>query len=367
MADARKAGNPLLKRGDAAMQTLKQEQEKAEARREAASNGVYRFWIGKDPKNKNKYAMHEVVVLDDDATQAPFAHEHTVPGPGNNFAEARNHICVDEIDNCVLCRAREQNLGEEFKHPAYNMYVTVLDLTPYVIQNGARKGQTIDATRKLMVIPQASVGTFMKIFELGKKMHGTTRGIIMNLTKTQQQDARCGIPQMMDTGMLFDYMPDDELDEYANEEVKRDGKVIKPDGEDIEPVDYEDALAPPDQKVLRKLYNLPASTGSEDEQDETTGTSRVGRRRRGGGADTGSDEEAGGNSRVDAPPPRTRSQRAAQGREKEQEPPPADTTSSRRRRAASPANDEVEDAEVTHEEASPPRRRRGGRDTEIPF
>jgi len=355
-------GRALLKRGSDAMETLKQEQAKAEARREAQGpGGVYRFYVGKD--TKGKYLTHEVAVLDEDARNCPFAHEHTVPGPGNNFSEARTHICVDEVDNCVLCRAKEQNLGEEYKHPTYSMYVTILDMTPYTVKNGPRAGEVIEATRKLMVIPQGSVAQFLKIFELCFKMHGTTRGLVMLLTKNQQTDARCGIPQMLDNGMLFDLMDDEELDDFANDEVKRDGKVVKQEGEDIDPIDYEVALAPPDQKVLRKLYGLPASVGSEEDEEETIGTSRMGRRRRAVGAEGGSTDEAA----TTAPPARTRSQRAAQAAAPAE---PEAGTSSRRRRGAAPVNESVEDAEVVKEEPAPTSRRRraaGAGVDEIPF
>lgn len=354
---ARKEGaqRSVLKRGNAAMDTLKQEQERAEARREAAGKGVFRFYISKDERGRHK--EHEVVVLDDDATACPFAHEHLIPGPRNDFSKAQNHICVDEVDDCSLCRAREMNLGDEFGHPTYGQYITVLDLTPYVIKRGPRAGATVESSRKMMVIPYQSVTDFHKIFELAKKNHGTTRGLTMVLTKSKDTDPRCGRPQMLDNGMLFDMMTEDELDEYANEEVVRDGKVIKEEGEDLDPIDYEEELAPPDQKILRKFYNIPAPAGSEDEEEAETGRNRRQRRRAGRAAE----DQAEDTTRDDGPPARTR--RRARAQEDEDEPEP--TTTSRRRRTSAAAPEPEDDT-------PPPsaRRRRLSReevDDEIPF
>lgn len=347
MASAGRDQRTTLKRGNAAMEALKQEQERAEARREAANTGVYRFYITKD--TRGKYQTHEVVILDDDARNAPFAHEHTVAGPGGNMREARTHICVDEVDNCVLCRAKEGNLGEEFKHAAYNMYTTIGDLLPYTIKNGARSGQVIDYTRKLMVIPSGSVATFMKIFELCFKQHGTTRGMVLRLTKDKQMDPRCGIPQMMDNGMLFEMMTEEELDDYFNDAYVKDGKTIKEEGEDIEPIDYERELAPPDQRLLRKLYNLPASVGSEDEEQEETGQTRRQRRRGDGAGQADAEAEQPARRRTRG---RTGAQERDQGDGGEDAPETQDAPPARRRTRAAP---ETQDAEP---EAAPRRRSR---------
>lgn len=350
----------VLKRGQSAMDTLKREQEAAEARREASQNGVYRFYVPK-AKNGHGYETVEVVVLDEDALDSPFAHEHNVPGKGNNFKESRQWICVDEVADCALCRAQEMGMGEEFKHPSYNKYVTVGDLSEYTVQKGARKGQKVDYSRKLMVIPQGSVQTYNKIFELAMKQHGTTRGMIMRLTKEQQMDPRCGRPTMMDSGTLFEMEDEDFLEQYACQKVVRDGKTVIEEGENIEPFDYEKILAPPDQSMLRKIYNIPAPAGSAEEEEEQTNSPR--RRRR------GSSDAAG-----EAPPPRTRRDRAQSETTNDEaggddddggegDDAPASTGTRRRRRGA------VDEAEAAPAEVGTRRRRvrAGETDDGIPF
>lgn len=370
----------FLKRGDAAKETLQQQKEAAEARRLAAENrGLNRFYVRKLEVGRG-FEEHEVVVLDDDATQAPHAFEHSIPGPGMNWSQTRTHTCVDELDNCVLCRAQEQGLGEEFGRAHYGAYITILDLTPYTIKKGQREGEVVEYTRKLMQIPQKSVPQFMKIFELAKKEHGTTRGVVMVLTKNDKQDARCGIPQMLDNGRLFDMMTEEELDDYANEAVVRDSKVVKEEGIDIEPADYEKELAPETSEVLRQLYRLPATTGSEEEQAQETGSSRRSRRR---GAAAEPEQNTGGR----------RTRRAASTQDDQPDDPPA--TGRRRTRAQAQQQDHDDDQQDTdagadeqvdsppprtrrqrqqaaQQEAAPPttggrRRRRADLDDEIPF
>lgn len=343
-----------LKRGEAAMATLRQEQEAAESRRLAAQNrGPMRFYVDKNARGQ--FNQHEIVFLDDDLTQAPFAYEHTVPGPGMDWSKSQNIICVDEHTDCALCRAAEANMGDEFTASRYGMYATILDLTPYTVKKGPRAGEVIEATRKLIVIPHQQAPQFLKMAELCKKNNGgSTRGMVCVVTKVQNTDARCGIPQMLDNGMLFDIMSEDELEGYANEEVRRDNKVVKAAGEDIEPLNYDELLAPVDQKAIRTLFRLPAPAGSaEDEQAATGGTSRRRRAARtmdadAAGAQTDADAEAdaaGETGEAAAPPPAT----AAHSR--------------RTRAAAAPAPE----PETPQDDAAPRRRRRSGGGTDIPF
>lgn len=346
----------FLKRGSDAMAALKQEQDKSEARREAAgTRGPMRFYVGKD--SRGRFEEHELVFLDDDLAQAPFAYEHTIPGPNNNWSAARTHVCIDEFDDCPLCRAAEQNVAEEFTPSKYGMYCTVLDLTPYTIRSGQRAGEVVPQTKKLYVVPHQQAQQILKMAELCKQLHGTTRGMTVVVTKTQNTDARCGIPQMLDNGMLFDHMPEDELEDFANDEVRRDNKVIKPEGDDIEPFDYDELLSPLEARVLRKLYNLPAPPGSADEEQEATGSSRRSRRAR----------------RVDAPEQGDDQQQhegEGEGETADQgEAPPPATTRARSRTAAAPAPEQPATGRTRTRTTAPapepdpapaPRRRRSG-------
>ena len=380
------------------MNTLKQEREAAAARREAAQNQVRRFYVKKlERRGSEGYQEHEIVILDEDARNLPFAHEHVIPGKGGNFRDSKEHICVDDTDNCVLCRAREQNMGEEFnKHPNYNMYGTILDLTPYTIQNGPRAGQVVDATRRMFVVGRDDIADYQRIFDLCYKKHGTTRGMVMVVTKNKKTDPRCGKPIMLDNGMLFDMMEPDELESYANDRVVVEGRVLREEGEDIEPLDYDTILAAPDQRMLRKMYNLPASVGSEDDEEETTGSSRRSRRRsRDADDDTREappsrrsrrtaaahedeyDDDQGEDGNVDddpEPPARTRSRRAAPPEDEPEEEQPR--TRTRRRsdpepepepeaRPRSRTRARTQDAE--EDAPPPPARRRRGSGADIPF
>lgn len=350
----------VIKRGAAAMETLKKEQEAAAARREANdSRGLMRFRIQKNKGTGRNaattYQEHELVILDEDVTNAVFAHSHTVPGPGGDFSKVQYITCVDEFTNCALCRAAEAGNDERFKPATYDMYVTVIDTTPYTIKSGQRAGEVQPFTRMLYVIPQGAVASFLKVAEACKRLHGTTRGMVIVVTKQKQTDARCGIMIPLDNGSLFDMISEDGLEEeFWNDEVRRDGKVIKAEGADLEPTDYESELKVMDQKLVRRLFNLPAPPGSEDEEQSSTGSDRASRRRSraGTGGEGQTRASAQAQAEEDAPPPRTRraaraaSQSAAQGTQQEQTPPPADTTGDagtrrRRRGAAADLDDEI--------------------------
>lgn len=299
-----------LHRGDDAMKRLKEEQQKEQQRREEARNrGPMRFYVGKN--DRGQFQEHELIVLDEDASQAVFTYEHNVPGPNNNWAASRQVICIDEDDNCPVCRAVESKHAPEFEkaYARYNMYVTVLDMTPYKIKNGPRAGTVVESTRKLMVIPTAAQEQFKKMFDLCMKQNETTRGMTIVVTKTKDTDARCGTPQMLDNGMLFDWEDPDFLEDYAEDAVVRDGKTIVEEGENIEPFDYDEILAAESARDLAKMFNLPAPAGSEDEEEEQTGSSRRSRRR---ARKADEEEEKPARSR------RTRSRTKAQERDEEE-------------------------------------------------
>lgn len=352
----------FIHRGDDAMKHLREEQEREEQRREQMGNrGPMRFYISKEEGGRG-WQTHEVVFLDDDLTMAPHAYEHAVPGPNNDWTKTQNVTCIDEFANCPLCRAAENNEAEEFKPPRYQMYATVLDLTPYTIKRGKNAGQVRETTRKLMVIPMQMMETYKKMFELCKKQNGTTRGMVCLLTKKEKNDARCGEPQMIEeTGMLFDFMSEDELDDYADEAVVREGKVVLEEGENIEPYEYEDLLEPKTEDELRRMFNLSPAAGSRAEADEESGGTRT-RRRRSRSAPADAEDEAPARGR------KSRRRSAAPADDEEDE-----TPKPRRRSRARTQDADEEDSDGDADEDEAPRgrrsrRRRGGDDdVDIPF
>lgn len=350
---AKKEKRSTVKRGDAALNELKRNQERQEARRELSRNqGPFRFYVRKAERGGG-YEEHELVVLDDDiAENAAFQYEHEVDGPGaQGFKDRKYVVCVDEVDDCALCRAAENGIDERFKFSRYGMYFTVGDLSEYEIQKGDRRGEVVDYTRKLFVAYNEQIDQILKVARLCKERHGTTRGMIIVVSKTRQMDPRSGELQMLDNGMLFDFMPEDELDAYYNDAVTRDGKVIKEEGVDIEPFDYDDFLAMPDQKVIRKMFDLPAPPGSEDEEDAETGSS--GRRRRRRAVST--PDDVGGTAKGTSRSRRRSARGDADDDDADDDDVPQDTARrSRRRRSDASADDEPP--------ARPTRRGRGRRD-----
>jgi hypothetical protein len=334
----------FIQRGDDAMDNLRKEQEAAAQRREQAGNrGPMRFWTDKD--GRGGWKTHEIVFLDDDLTQAAHVYEHDVDGPGNDFKKRQHVSCIDDWASCPICRAAENNVADEFKPPRYNMFGTVLDLTPYTIQKGANAGVTREHSRKLYVIPMAMMDTFKQMFELCKRQNGTTRGMVCMVTKKEKNDARCGEPQMIkETGMLFDWMDEDELGEFADDAVVREGKTILEEGENIEPYDYEEILAPKTEEELRTMFNIDPPMGSRaSEREDSAPAGRSRRSRRTAAPEQEPEDE--GTSR------RSRRSRTAEPEEEPEDKP------ARRSRASAPKK----------EEEPAPRQRRSRRQKEAPM
>lgn len=338
-----------LKRGQAAKEAWQDARKEEQRRQEERDNrGPRRFRCFK-PKGSSVYDVHEVVVLDEDFDDPIQAYEHSVDGPGGDYTRRQHVMCIDEFGNCPICRASEQNIDDRFKPPMYNMYCTVLDMNPYTIQKGPNAGQVRESTRSLMVIPMALMDTYKKIAALCKKEHGTTRGMVMLLTKKKKNDARCGEPQMMDNGMLFDFMTEDELQDWAEDEVKRnDGTVLFEEGENIEPYDYDEILGLKTEEEIARMFGLEAPEGS-DAADETSGRRRRRRRAAADEPDTDAEDEA----------PKSRRRRRAAKDEDEDEP-PRRSRRSRRAQVEDDRDDEGDDDGYDDDDGDeePPRRTR---------
>lgn len=269
-----------LSRGNDALHRLKEEQQKQQDRREAASKrGPSRFYVNK--ADRGGYEEHELIFLDDDLTNNPMGYEHEVPGPGGDWKSKRTVMCIDDTDDCPICRAVDQGVDKDRFLPAkYSFYATVIDTTPYKIKNGQRAGEVVEHSKKLYVVPHGQVQNLLKVAAACKKANGTTRGMTVVVTKNQQTDARCGVLTPLDNGMLYDFIPEDELeDEFWNDEIKRDNKVVKPAGDDIQSYDYENRLETLTAREMRTVFQLAAPPGSDDHEEENTGSSRRSRRR----------------------------------------------------------------------------------------
>jgi hypothetical protein len=174
--------------------------------------------------------------------------------------------CIDEFCNCPACGVAGSN------RPAYfAMYLTVIDLTPYVKSDGTE----IPFTKKLLVVKPMQQKKIMRYFE----RHGTLRGMVLEMTRDGDKDANIGDPEYVE------HAPEEELADYVSEYTDKDG-VVHPIYCD-EPYPYEELFPPMDEDQLRALVGGEAPAGSRAADNRALG--RVPRQ-----ADNYDDGAAGG-------------------------------------------------------------------------
>lgn len=350
-------------RGRAALERYADEERKAKERRDMPRM-PFRFRAEYGPDAKPT----PLIFLDKSIDNAYFMYEHSVQDDQGRWGHTE--ICIKEHDvGCPLCQL-EGGKNSKVGRSTYVMLLTVLDLRPYKNKDGKK----IPYTKRLFAIKGSQIGDWMKIFERAEKKYGGLRGLYVEVSRNDKQDAATGKPELLDNDMVFDHIKEQELlDEYGHDAVLGDNKkVIKKADEDVTAFDYDAIFKLPSFDDLARRYGVKSrSPGSrEDTADEEW--ERPSRRR----ASEQSEEETPSRGRTarrvtqedipeaeeqeedDAPPPprRTRQEREA---EPEEEAPrrsrsraSSEAPVSRSRRVAEP-EEEVEEPE---EEA--PRRTR---------
>jgi hypothetical protein len=207
----------------------------------------------------------EAVILDDQPDF--FRYEHNMKGPDGKWNVFTG--CVKEFDNCPACDAA----GRE---SYYGMYLTVLDFTEFK----TRSGETVEFSRKLLVVKPAQHKKFIRFFE----KEGTLRGAVFEFTRDGDKDSSIG-----NDIEFVEFMEEDELATYTREWTDQEKKKHAEDCS--EPYDYEELFEPAETEKLRALVGGKPAPGSRAEEQAALG----GERRRRGRAEE--PEE-------DAPPPR---------------------------------------------------------------
>lgn len=270
------------------MRRMQEEQKRAEQRKEAAkaSNGTpFRFYV---PVGETR----EIIIIDEEPDF--FRSEHTLKNP----ASGRFDLvvpCIDEHANCPACAVSDK--------PSYfAMYLSVIDLTPYV----NRQDEEVEFSKKLLVVKLTQQKKITRLLE----QHGTLRGMKLAMTRDGDKDAAIG--NDID---FIEFVDEEELEEYIYDYEDREGKVVEVDC--TEPYDYEEIFPDLSEKQIRALVG---GKGSDDDDDR--GSRRGSSRRNSRDDDDDADD--------DAPPPRRGSRtssreeaaprRAGSRRQREEEP-----------------------------------------------
>lgn len=233
---------------------LERQKAKAEQRRQQG-NAPFRFRV---PVGETR----EAVILDDKPDF--FQYEHNLKDSDGRWSIFTG--CVKDWDNCPVC----ESAGRE---SYYAMYLSVLDLTPFETRNG----DTVEFSRKLLVVKPAQHKKFMRFYE----KEGTLRGAIFEFTRDGDKDSSIG-----NDIEFVEFMDEDELVEHVREWKDKDGKTQTEDCS--EPYDYEQLFEEPDTEHLRAVVGGKPAPGSRAEERNEVGRDR--RRARRGGDD--SDQES---------------------------------------------------------------------------
>lgn len=212
-------------RGAEGLRKMEEEQERAELRREASaamSHAPFRFYV---PPGETR----EIIVID----EAPdfFRHEHNIKGPDGKWSIFAP--CIAEHANCPICQSGPEK-------PAYfAMYLTIIDLTPYVSRKDNRE---VEWSKKLLCIKPSMQKKFMRLFE----RHGTLRG--MHLSMTRDGDKEAAIGNDVEFIQLVD---EDTLAAYVSSYEDSQKKLVEVIGN--EPFDYDAIFPPQTEEALAAL------------------------------------------------------------------------------------------------------------------
>ena len=211
--------------------------------REKGLDKVFRHWLKPGEEV-------EVIILDSCPEEMITRREHELRNPTGK-APFYEPCVVDAGLNCPVC--------SKFKESYFGVFFTILIPNAY---EDKETGEWRNA-RRLITVKSGQGPTFKRILNAAMKEHGTTRGVTLLLQRgSEEKSAKIGEPvEYEDTGKRYGFLTEDELEEYANDEIKtREGKVIVEAGVDIQPLDYE-ALFDTDKDPSEILADLEARYG----------------------------------------------------------------------------------------------------------
>lgn len=236
MVDTTRKDTRGFLRGSAARARVQQEQERIRQRqeqRDKQSNKPFRYRV------KQNTEENEFIVLDSEPDF--FVYEHVLRDPlTGRWGPV---TCCRDYTTCAVCESSDPDLKES----TYNMVLTVIDLNPYT----TRKGETIEFSRKLLVVKPGQQKKFNRYYE----REGTLRGAVFSSARGGEKTAAIG-----DDIEFVEYMPEEDLLTYQREWTDREGKAHTEDCS--QPFVYEECFDPADPDYLRRLAGAAPVEGS---------------------------------------------------------------------------------------------------------
>lgn len=307
-------------RGDAGMRRTDEELERQKQRAEERKNSTnkpFRFFV---PVGETR----QVIVCDDKPDF--FMYEHALKDSEGRWGRVHTG-CIKEDQNCPVC----QSSGKE---SYYAMMLTVVDLTPFE----TRDGDTVEFSRKLLVVKPAQQKKFLRFFN----KEGSLRGALFDMTRDGDKDSSIG-----NDIEFVEFVPEEEMATYVRSWKDKDGK--KHTEACHEPFVYEDLFEEPTYEKLAAIVGASPMPGSRAAERHAHGEDAPARGSRSAArtpprtsrpardADGWDDDDADQRAYGDDEPP-ARGRRGRPAAEAEDSPP------QRRGRPARPDAEDAEDA-----------------------
>jgi len=145
------------------------------------------------------------------------------------------------------------------------MYMSVIDLEPYIIKSGPREGEEIPWSRKLFMVKSGMQRDWFRAEDSLKREdeHRPMRGAIFRIFRDDDKKPRTG-----NSIEFVEYMDEEELSEYVREWEDRDRKL---NTEDCSvPFDYDEIMPDWDEKEIAERLNLKHKPrpGSREEAEQ---------------------------------------------------------------------------------------------------
>lgn len=221
------APSSAVRGANAGLARMREEQAKAAARSEASkltSKEPFRFFceVGQ---------TREIVVVDYEP--AFFRNEHALQHPKTK----RYNLflpCIDEVANCPVCSV-------DTKQAYFGMYLTIIDLTPFVNS----RDEEVLWTKKMLVVKLSQQKIIARLFE----QHGTLRGMILQMSRDAKLDASIG-----NDIQFIEFMSEEDLATYETEYEDNDGNLHEVYGN--EPFDYDEIYPDLSEDQLAQLAGI---------------------------------------------------------------------------------------------------------------
>lgn len=261
-----------MRRGTAALDESRRVAEQA-----MSGGGPWRFFlkdnrlvepVTKTEDNPQGIPSNEcgIILLDHRLEDIPGFPEHNlkIGGKWGNF-----EICPSEWATCPLC--------DQGDRAYYVCMFSALVLRPWKSKDGKKQGP---ATKMLLPVKSSSMGKFEEILRAAVKRNGQLRGTFLYMKRDlgNRQSPAIGEPSILDNGSLFDFYTEDELVESFGHDAEKSpqGKLLKPENDDITPFDYDALFKKPDVAALRQRYGGRVQAGSREEAEASWGDDQDG-------------------------------------------------------------------------------------------